>query len=641
MSVFFALGEIETSQTEGFRQRLIVEGTTLQGDISGRVIAAKTIRRYDAATALELTLWDGDMLLLTSGLLTRSGKARKADFDQAAWARFGAMRLTLDGIAYRLAGTAGVYDSDGGTITLTFEDEVAALMRRHKRVFALQRGPSSSIDGWSRGQFLLKLAWQIKETRISVFSPEDSIEQPVKGDTSKAKTKARKKGFAKGKKLTIDARDIDDEQRRQLTTALTRADQDNAGERATLAMLVAGMGESSFRAVANFQGSGYAGVFQALPANIPQADTDQQAHYFLIGGKGFQSGGAIKAAADNPDWSAGTIAYKVEGSRANFNSDAAAEGHYGQYQKEAEVILDAWGGSGEIRLVRHKYKFRTKKNENYWAAANRIGTEVKGWRLFADQNQLVYVSDLWLFQRQPTILLRPRDPAVRSTSFDADIGVPVGEMTVNAGVADWVGPPGSVVEVDDAGPFNGRWLLASHERDELTEESVLLCRRPSPKGKEPAPETEKVTQTETTPETGSVRGNIITACERAYKRRGKYHYRQTRPYPDSLFSAGDKYIDCSSFATLVYKSAGANDPNGRNYDGQGYTGTLWANGTKTNDPQPGDLCFFGQPASTNAHVNVYAGDGKAYNMGPSAGLSFVDKDVRPDFIGFRSYDLEG
>ena len=50
----------------------------------------------------------------------------------------------------------------------------------------------------------------------------------------------------------------------------------------------------------------------------------------------------------------------------------------------------------------------------------------------------------------------------------------------------------------------------------------------------------------------------------------------TLPGPHSLPS----YLDCSSAVTTIFEAAGFGDPNGRHYDGQGYTGTLVARGRK-------------------------------------------------------------
>jgi len=60
--------------------------------------------------------------------------------------------------------------------------------------------------------------------------------------------------------------------------------------------------------------------------------------------------------------------------------------------------------------------------------------------------------------------------------------------------------------------------------------------------------------------------------------------------------------DCSGFFTLCYYSAGANDPNGANYAGWGYTGTLLQHGIHVPAAQamPGDAVVYGP--GTGEHV---------------------------------------
>lgn len=65
------------------------------------------------------------------------------------------------------------------------------------------------------------------------------------------------------------------------------------------------------------------------------------------------------------------------------------------------------------------------------------------------------------------------------------------------------------------------------------------------------------------------------------------HYAQIRPmrsrfvYEQGLVNTFEKgggiTLDCSEAATFLCKMAGLKDPNGRNYDGTGYTGSLLAN----------------------------------------------------------------
>lgn len=85
--------------------------------------------------------------------------------------------------------------------------------------------------------------------------------------------------------------------------------------------------------------------------------------------------------------------------------------------------------------------------------------------------------------------------------------------------------------------------------------------------------------------------------------------------------------DCSGFATWCYKVAGAADPNGANYNGSGYTGSLWDNGRKISVAQLkiGDLVFYYRdPHQRTAHVAVYIGFGKVMSHGGEAGPNILD-----------------
>ncbi len=57
------------------------------------------------------------------------------------------------------------------------------------------------------------------------------------------------------------------------------------------------------------------------------------------------------------------------------------------------------------------------------------------------------------------------------------------------------------------------------------------------------------------------------------------HYAQVRPMDHlNRIEALPWTTDCSEFVTTIYKWAGAPDPNGRGYDGLGYTGTMLDHG---------------------------------------------------------------
>lgn len=100
------------------------------------------------------------------------------------------------------------------------------------------------------------------------------------------------------------------------------------------------------------------------------------------------------------------------------------------------------------------------------------------------------------------------------------------------------------------------------------------------------------------------RGLVCRWSMWAVRQSNAIHYAEIRPMPATLVNLPTT-TDCSGFATLVYKSAGAPDPNGLNYNGFGYTGTLLQHMKQIRwwSRRPGDLCVYGP--GTGHHVAIY------------------------------------
>lgn len=135
------------------------------------------------------------------------------------------------------------------------------------------------------------------------------------------------------------------------------------------------------------------------------------------------------------------------------------------------------------------------------------------------------------------------------------------------------------------------------------------------------------------------RAKIYAYALWGYNNRGLIHYAQQRPM-DLL---NDLYHlpvsnDCSEFATKAYKYAGATDPNGVNYNGSGYTGTLASHGRRVTlgQAQVGDLVLYG-PAPTYEHVAIYIGNGRVISHGSEGGPYLLPIDYRSDRGEIRSY----
>ena len=115
-----------------------------------------------------------------------------------------------------------------------------------------------------------------------------------------------------------------------------------------------------------------------------------------------------------------------------------------------------------------------------------------------------------------------------------------------------------------------------------------------------------------------VRDRIVDCGFYWYSHRTGIAYSQARPFQLGRPLWVPSRWDCSAFVTACHYGGGAPDPNGRNYDHMGYTGTLISHGravTSISQLQPGDLIFYGRtpsgkpgfPAGSPTHVALYVG----------------------------------
>lgn len=140
-----------------------------------------------------------------------------------------------------------------------------------------------------------------------------------------------------------------------------------------------------------------------------------------------------------------------------------------------------------------------------------------------------------------------------------------------------------------------------------------------------------------------VRARIVAAMTLLYHHRDEVHYTMSsRRMQGVRFKIRPPkfpvWEDCSSSSTWAYFVAGAPDPNGLGYNGQGYTGTLSQHGriVPLDKAQPGDLVLYG-PAWPYHHVAVYVGHGRVISHGSEGGPYLLPVDYRSDRAQIRSY----
>ena len=132
----------------------------------------------------------------------------------------------------------------------------------------------------------------------------------------------------------------------------------------------------------------------------------------------------------------------------------------------------------------------------------------------------------------------------------------------------------------------------------------------------------------------SIRQRILAEALYLYNNRLRIHYAQIRPMRslNKGHSLGQT-MDCSEMATVVYKRAGASDPNRMFFNGTGNTTTLMRHGRNValSQAKIGDLVLY------RGHVAVYAGHGRVVSHGSEGGPYLCHIDYRSDRIAIRSY----
>jgi len=347
----------------------------------------------------------------------------------------------------------------GDDLTCTFEDLQVAELRLHK---SPRKASRSKV---TRAEFALSLVREVRPA-IPFICPELHTQQPLGITNAKlrlnASTRARKRkpGLNQdARALTIGGSPADKGQIANLQRVLDVANSQMAPEKATLALIEACIVESSCRNL-NYGDRDSRGILQvrqstAQGMRIANRDVEACSNAFLTRGF-YGKGGAISLARKHPDWSAGEIAQACQGS--------AFPGRYDKVKAEATKILAAYGGGTGFtqEVVDSAYQFRrggaSGQREDSWSCLQRLASEVK-WHCFMSAGALYFISDTELMKAKPRLILHENEEGVGSIDFDIDQGKVKSEVTVSCRASRWIAAPGQVVEVEDCGPADGRWLI--------------------------------------------------------------------------------------------------------------------------------------------------------------------------------------
>jgi hypothetical protein len=451
---------------------LEINGKKLHGDLLRIVTDFEPRRKISGASTVTLTLDDPEGWFLQSGLYS-SNPGHRTD-------------LQLDNLWFRSCGLS----KSGSIYKWQLESRPIALLRLHTKARRVSRAHSTLA------QFLKSLV--AEEPSVGFISPEIGKKRPIakrtEAETKAVRDASRARGLAQGSDIRIKGRRPTKEQVDVLNQSLAAAESHSATTgRAGLALIVAEIDESECTNPSVATDHDSLGALQAragIWGRSNALDIEWCVNKFLT--EGFTGrGGAIHLAAEHPDWSPADIASAVQG-------NAAGSSVYTPYEKEAQKILDEYGGltsgpsadGGSATYVKQFIYGRGApvgpKGEDTWACGNRYA-ELLGWRWFENDNNVYWISDFDLIRSRPrTLPLDEDSPGINSIDFDLDTSHKKPDLvTISCRAGAWGAPPGTVVPLGQAlgEDVAGAWIVAEAFKASggLLDATVILTRPNSPK----------------------------------------------------------------------------------------------------------------------------------------------------------------
>jgi cell wall-associated NlpC family hydrolase len=613
-------------------------------ELTEAIVGGNIVESMAGALALTISVDDAKRSLINNGILTDwvvfnplltgphvSSHRKKYNWGAAQWKDIYAQ---LD---FRYLALAGV-KKNANQFDLVFENRAVTELRKFNTYKIWNRAQYTRAEAI---QAMVNEAIQGTGFNIPFFCPELKVVQPIATSTGlpsgSQNTSVLGSGFAPGAAITVKGHPASAQQKSYISQVLATGISMGAGKLTLISAIMTITQESDVSIDTNPSAMG---LFDQNPADgWPATGTNIPAD----AGAYFKA--AIANIRSNPLMSPGELAQSVQNS--------AFPTAYDQWQNEATATVNAYTGSsggvtpgtqappsgsgtgtaGEF----NSYAFTRGQNgnpENSWVCMQRLASEVS-WFCFMLDNTLYYVEDDQMMAQQPTDTISENDDGIDQIDYNIDVGKPVSEVTVRCHEDRWLSPAGSLVEIENEGPINGRWIVYQVTWPLFGNQIEVDLQLPTPPKPEPAASTSASTnQPGSTPAGSGNLNAVVQAAMSALSFRPPGGYSQARPFPSSLAACAQTATDCSGFAILCYKQAGMPDPSGNNYDGQGFTGDMTTHGHQTQTPQPGDLAFWLSPD----HVAVYIGNGNIIEWGaPPGPIQFTVSGENAYHSSFQGY----
>lgn len=595
------------------------------------VVVERTIQ---GASVVTVTVQDRDRVLLKSGRLSARND------------------IEIDGLFFRLTSV----QKQGDELILAFEDREVTLLRTYNK--PIKQSLTTSRKKLTRAEFVLRLIREVKEEKIRYIIPELTKVQPIgklaQLPSTADKVKNRSYGIPANAQLTVKGQDITPEQRKNANAILDTGVSLLVPLKASVVrkcLVMSMMCVIQESTLYNLRGGDLdsVGLFQqrasqGWPAtrNIP---VDATAFF-----------NAIKEEVQKHP----TEQYYAAIQAVQRSAFPTA---YAQWRTEAERIVTAYGYvSGSVADVntqwsdskssaQNDYEFyrgvpptTTKAQwgkESSWDCIQRLAQEVQ-WRAFFVSGTFYYISEDDLMGSQPIAFLDESSAGVISIDGDYAEGTKTASVQLVCRASRWVAPPGTVIQLQNMGPWNGRWLVNDITRSMFDPEATIQLKKAQPRLPEPAASNINNTSSKTTNETWALLpdgpGKVKAPTAAAAKAVTAAASQLGIPYRWGA-ELENQFFDCSGLVQWAYEQAGIKLP--RVAQAQYDYGILVLDGNL----QPGDLVFFGANSRSIEHVGIYIGNNTMIDAPHTGAFVREDKDFKswtdPRYVGATRPTIKG
>jgi hypothetical protein len=465
-------------------------------DIAGAITAGSIERTIEGASTLNLDVFDRDRKLLRSGRL-----AARTD-------------VRIDGLWFRLAAV----NKESDTLSLTFEDREIAILRTYFSI--IKASAATARQRTTRAEFILRMIREVKEFRIPWVIPELDVVQPIEEDqqTKQPLGGNDQNAIKRGKGIPHGAGEdsFPDKARQHQYSSRVIPGLRVKGERMTNYQIdctnavlnaAASMGCTRPELVMTVM----CGITESRLQNLRGGDRDSVGFFQQRASQGWPA--SRNLARDTKAFITALKTY--EGRHPHFDYNDLIQGvqnsgtpnAYGPHRNEAERIVTAYGESADFandnamqsfggtaadyefyRGVPPALGLHNWGRENSWTCIQRLASEVN-LRAFFVSGTFYYISEIDLMKSKPAAIISEDTKGVEDISGNYDTGKTGSDLRVTARMGRWAAPPGSVIQIKEMGPWNGRWLVANVQRSLFDSLGTITLKKARPTWPEPIGDT--------------------------------------------------------------------------------------------------------------------------------------------------------